>query len=77
MPHRSRVSIPLAIAVVLTISTWAVEVPGAESESGSWPSWRGIGSAGCARGGGVYATRWSASEGLAWKTKLPGPGRSS
>ena len=41
-----------------------------------WPSWRGPKGTGSAVSGS-YATTWSSSQNLAWKTELPGKGCST
>jgi outer membrane protein assembly factor BamB len=42
----------------------------------SWPNWRGPNGNGVADGNG-YATSWSATENVAWRTTLSGPGSST
>ncbi len=42
----------------------------------NWPNWRGPSSDGLVSGSG-YPTEWSATDNIAWKTKLPGWGTST
>jgi outer membrane protein assembly factor BamB len=42
---------------------------------GTWPQWRGPGGHGI--GHGTYADAWSPTDGIAWKTMIPGRGHSS
>lgn len=42
----------------------------------NWPNWRGPGYNGVAAGKD-YPTKWSSTENVAWKVKLPGPGAST
>ena len=45
-------------------------------DDGDWPMWRGASADGVARGP-VVLTRWSDSENVVWKRKIPGRGHSS
>ena len=47
-----------------------------EPASGSWPSWRGPGSAGSVTTG-AYASGWGDGKNILWKTPLPGKGCST
>lgn len=45
--------------------------------SGDWPRWRGPKDNGSTEEPGAFPTRWSPTDGLAWKTELPGKGCST
>src|SRR5262245_53424185 len=51
-------------------------LPSVTGHAGNWPGWRG------AEGNGVTSEKnlpmkWTATEGVRWRTELPGPGNSS
>jgi outer membrane protein assembly factor BamB len=48
----------------------------AVSQAENWPNWRGPGQTGVADGK-EYPTKWSSTENVAWKVKLPGLGAST
>src|SRR4029453_10711527 len=81
-------SLKLPLAMLLLIS--ALRVPAATVSAQSaeaqmvsvegegakyWPSWRGPSGQGLAAGS--FPDRWSATDGVAWKTAIPGRGNSS
>ena len=47
------------------------------SHADDWPRFRGLQGAGVSPDAAALPSRWSPSENLAWKTRLPGPGASS
>jgi outer membrane protein assembly factor BamB len=79
---KARVSWVLLAAVALlavlmvawSIGWWHRPRPVTEGET--WPQWRGPDGQGHAQGPG-YPVAWSETEGVIWKTKLPGRGWSS
>jgi outer membrane protein assembly factor BamB len=69
--------LPSIPAVVMSSTLILVGAPsGLGAEQGDWPCFRGPGQTGVAEG--VAApTRWSDTENVVWKTRLPGAGSSS
>lgn len=63
-----RRSVVLLVIVCLTQSVLVAE---------DWPQWRGPRGNQTAANGATAPTQWSGSEGLAWRTPLPGAGHSS
>ncbi|MFO0867599.1 MAG: PQQ-binding-like beta-propeller repeat protein [Pirellulales bacterium] len=60
----------LVVAVLLLIASTC------SLQAENWPNWRGPQSTGVAAGG-PYPTRWSGTENVVWKVKLPGKGAST
>ena len=66
------------LAILLTVPLYggpATEPGNASVPSVNWPGWRGSSADGWTAE--TLPTRWSASEGLRWKTPIPGRGHSS
>ena len=70
IPLKSVSLIPLLLSIPLLVSL-ANEPPAKH-----WPVWRGPDWAGSVNAGS-YAVKWSATDNLAWKVKLPGVGCST
>jgi outer membrane protein assembly factor BamB len=64
-----------AVAVALAGLAW-VGLPTGIARADNWPNWRGPAGAGVAPGSG-YATSWSPTENVLWRTPLPGLGAST
>ena len=60
--------IPIALTVILSTASLA--------SAGDWPRFRGPNGSALSEDAGT-PVRWSASENIVWRTKLPGPGSSS
>jgi outer membrane protein assembly factor BamB len=63
---------PRFSAILLAVSLMIPSLARAEN----WPNWRGPGQSGVAEGK-EYPTKWSNTENVAWKVKLPGLGAST
>ena len=63
------------VVTLLSALAAATPAPGARATNANWPQWRGPGGHGI--GEGSYPDAWSSSEGIAWKTRIPGRGHSS
>jgi outer membrane protein assembly factor BamB len=71
---------PRAAVLLLAMLVLFGPGPGATAppeppQTTNWPQWRGPGGHGIAEG--VYPDAWSPTEGIAWKTAIPGRGHSS
>lgn len=66
---------PLAILVVATLATMATPLL-AQDKGLDWPQFRGPGGRGVSPDRGL-PTKWSDTDGIAWKVAIPGPGTSS
>ena len=63
---------PRLSALLLAVSLVLPSLAQAEN----WANWRGPGQSGVAEGK-EYPTKWSSTENVAWKVKLPGRGAST
>lgn len=69
MTHRKQRSHPITLALLSLLFC-------ATAAAGDWPAWRGPAGDGTT-GERDLPTTWSATENIAWKTPLPGPGNST
>jgi outer membrane protein assembly factor BamB len=66
--------VPKCTLLFLVLSSFSICAN--QLDAANWPCFRGTDGSGISTETGL-PTRWSAGEGLAWKTPLPGPGSSS
>src|SRR5688500_3966367 len=68
---------PVRVGVLAAIVAVASSSPSVSGQSQHWPQWRGPGMNGLVDDNPALPERWSATENVAWKTRIPGLGWSS
>ena len=68
--------VPKMQEVTAVATAQPADVPDLNWSSDDWPMWRGANADGVSTGAAV-PTKWSETENVVWKTKVPGRGHSS